>query len=355
MDTYCHPSDGKPRSCAIAITRPPEIVSCLKIFHPKRDFLIILDSHARPSHPNGAAIVFCESSSTAAQYLADLFKVDDNLFSPDSGLQWQAELLAHVSGNFFVSSRRDLQMSLDAKTVLREANCSSLLEKTQVKELESQNRYKEEENKRLQKEVDQLEDQLKAARTENDRKQDEIKKLKDRVAQMEEDFKTVLYKKTHSSGSLTSNRKPTTAGSQTFYTKGGPSYSSRVSTFSSSLSKEAQSSGTKGKQSMSDHELAQLMQAEFDNEDRQLSAQMQQLSEMKQPTFDCGICFETYPLDDKTQLQGCKHLFCRDCIRNYVSSKLQERKYPLSCPACSANPGDGNPGSKSTLFYTQLY
>ena len=86
---------------------------------------------------------------------------------------------------------------------------------------------------------------------------------------MEEDFKNVLYKKTHSSGSLTSNRKPTTAGSQTFYTKGGPSYSSRVSTFSSSLSKEAQSSGTKGKQSMSDHELAQLMQAEFDNEDRQ--------------------------------------------------------------------------------------
>lgn len=346
MDSYCYPQDDKPRSCAIAITRPPEIVSCLKITHPKRDFIVILDSHSRPSHPNGAAIIFCESASSAAQYLADLFKVDESLFAPDSGLQWQAELLGHVSGHFFVSSRRDMRMAFDASLVMRETNCSLLLEKNRVKELESQNKHQETEIVRLQDSNKRLEEQLTAARAEKTGIQDETQKLKNYIAQLEEGFQTVSYGQTSKSRKTMNSKNSSGLQSQTTRRSPSPAYiGSGVSSFSSSLKKEVRpDTSAKGKRKISDLELALLMQNEFDNEDKQLAAQMQQLLEVKQATFDCGICFDQLPLDDAARLQGCQHIFCRECIRGYITSKLNEKKYPIPCPMCATNK-DGNTAS----------
>ena len=84
-----------------------------------------------------------------------------------------------------------------------------------------------------------------------------------------------------------------------------------------------------------DLELATLMQLAYNAENDELTAQMRYLLRDKQEIFECGICFETLPLDDVASLDGCQHQFCRDCLRSYVSSKIEDRRYPISCPVCS--------------------
>lgn len=84
------------------------------------------------------------------------------------------------------------------------------------------------------------------------------------------------------------------------------------------------------------------MQLEYQEEDEALITQMQHLrTSYTQETFDCSICMEKLPIDDIAQIDGCQHSFCRDCIRHYISSKLEERKYPIPCPCCTAK-SDGN-------------
>lgn len=65
-----------------------------------------------------------------------------------------------------------------------------------------------------------------------------------------------------------------------------------------------------------------------------------------QPTFYCGICLEDHLAEDVATVDMCGHMFCRDGVRNYISSKLNERRYPISCPSCHvAVGGQDEPGS----------
>lgn len=153
-------------SRALVITRPPEIITCLLIAHPLCDVFVVFDSHPRPTHPLGAAFFFCSSITSAAQYLADLFPVDARLLSPDSGLQWQAELLAHVSGHFFECSPGEMSMSRDAESAFIEASCAILLAKVQESEKESENNFLRAENERLTQELEQAEEEAKVLKNE---------------------------------------------------------------------------------------------------------------------------------------------------------------------------------------------
>ena len=69
---------------------------------------VVFDSHPRPDkHPHGAAFIFKNSASGAARHVADLLRYDERLLH-DSTVQWQAQLLAHCSGDIFVA--RDSHM-----------------------------------------------------------------------------------------------------------------------------------------------------------------------------------------------------------------------------------------------------
>lgn len=50
--------------------------------------------------------------------------------------------------------------------------------------------------------------------------------------------------------------------------------------------------------------------------------------------FTCGICLEYGELS-AVHIQGCRHRFCRDCVRRYVRAKLEERRFPVACPLCT--------------------
>ena len=74
-------------------------------------------------------------------------------------------------------------------------------------------------------------------------------------------------------------------------------------------------------------------QHEFD-ENRHLPAQQSHPARIQQSTFHCGVCLETYAVDDIARVDPCTHAFCRECIKSYVSSKLKERHFPIFCPTC---------------------
>ncbi|KAH7920857.1 hypothetical protein BV22DRAFT_1097439 [Leucogyrophana mollusca] len=91
-------------------------------------------------------------------------------------------------------------------------------------------------------------------------------------------------------------------------------------------------------------ELASQLQSDFDREDRHLRSQREDLAYTVQTLFQCGICFDELPEDDVMRLELCRHPFCRGCMRGYISSKLDEHRFPILCPTCATDKSQVNPG-----------
>ncbi|KAI0260310.1 hypothetical protein BC834DRAFT_554275 [Gloeopeniophorella convolvens] len=88
-------------------------------------------------------------------------------------------------------------------------------------------------------------------------------------------------------------------------------------------------------------ELAARLQRQFDDEDRALAAERATLAAAQQRVFDCGVCMDTLPEDEITTIEPCGHAFCRECMRGLVVSQIDQRRFPVLCPGCTAGPGKG--------------
>ena len=86
----------------------------------------------------------------------------------------------------------------------------------------------------------------------------------------------------------------------------------------------------------SSEELAKFLQAQFDEEDQKLATEHQRL-QRRYKVFECGVCFETFVQDFVARVRGCKHSFCRDCLRQHATTTIEDRRYPIPCPACLAD------------------
>lgn len=65
---------------------------------------------------------------------------------------------------------------------------------------------------------------------------------------------------------------------------------------------------------------------------------------------DCGICLESFKQEDMVEVEVCLHTFCRDCLRTYIETKVQDRKYPIVCPQCTIGEGErGHTAGEYTL------
>jgi hypothetical protein len=85
-----------------------------------------------------------------------------------------------------------------------------------------------------------------------------------------------------------------------------------------------------------DHKHALRLQSEFDTEHARIHQEHHELSTSTQPEFDCGICLDTHSEDHVAILESCGHKYCRSCMREYVSTKLKEHRFPMFCPTCLA-------------------
>ena len=89
---------------------------------------------------------------------------------------------------------------------------------------------------------------------------------------------------------------------------------------------------------------AMRLQDEFDDEDRALSTQRTELVNFAERLFECSICMDDVPMDSIAHIDSCGHTFCRECLRGHVVACLEEHKFPVRCPTCTANKGKGHTG-----------
>ncbi|KAF8817475.1 hypothetical protein BYT27DRAFT_7199003 [Phlegmacium glaucopus] len=50
---------------------------------------------------------------------------------------------------------------------------------------------------------------------------------------------------------------------------------------------------------------------------------------------ECGVCNELYGTLHIIELPTCTHTFCRECLRTFTKTKINEGRYPIFCPVCS--------------------
>lgn len=264
------------RSGVAVITRPPEIVACART---SQGVFIVFDSHSRPEHPKGSGLFLTKSLERAARYLHNLLYVDSSVLS-DSGLQWQAQLLANFSAHIFVSNS-SMQSDLPGLTQsLLECSLEVLTLRAQVADLTTQNQLLTEQSDRLEEELETLQDDHKRLG----------KQLREKTIHGEhEDTGSVVHSNYKGKGRA-----------------------------------EASTSA----------ELAWKLQQAFDSERAQIESDKQLVRSSAQATFDCCVCLETHPIDFSTAIPGCSHITCRNCLREHIVTMLRDHRYPLFCPGC---------------------
>lgn len=325
---------------ALVITRPPEIVCVLRIKVDGVATFATFDSHPRPKHPDGAALIIHPSLDAAASHLGRLLQFDPALLS-DPTLQWQAQLLAHYSAHMFVAKEVPAS-SPEITDALIDASLNMLLLQAKVSELESQVKTLELDNRQLTEENTQLET---------------------RVEDLEEEVKRQARRATFSGTALITphingGTSKKAAGSDTVTNfRGGyddrPVASSSKTIPSTNLSAEEDDESFAIRIQLEWQEqvepgatLAYQRQKEYEEEDRKLRAQYESLKQEQPATYRCGICLEEEAEDMVDKIEGCEHSFCRGCVLSYLRSKLVEHRFPIPCPICATDKSEEDPGSK---------
>ncbi|KAI9511016.1 hypothetical protein F5148DRAFT_1010122 [Russula earlei] len=300
-------------SAAVIITRPPEILTCLKLRLKTRNVFIIFDSHPRPSYPNGAGMTVSPSIEDTARRLTEIFPTVD---LPDSSLQWQAQLLSNYSGHVFVPHGVDMSTPTLWQAVL-ESSVAQLSMQAEIADLRSQNEFLKNEQQRLESEIREAEVQ--------------IRHQKRQIQQLESSTST------HKPSSSSSSSKVSTSAIKPF--------SSISSLFTGSTSGRAHGRIDNPPTPPFDPQdgllYAMRLQHEYNEEDRALSAQRIELEKSAPRLFECSICMEEIPEDSIARPDPCGHSFCRACLRGHVTARLDEHRFPILCPTCTADKGKG--------------
>lgn len=278
--------------------------------------------------------------------LSQILHVDDSLLV-NGGLQWQAQLLAHYSGHIFISKGKDFTNPADSLQTIIEASLAILEIKAEIADVKYQNSLLASDNKRLESEMEQMEDKFR-----------------------EEREKLIRLSKT----STRSTNRGIVNASNVAGSSRGP-FPPSVSWDSSSslhddkpwLSSSARKDDARhlasdyrnydmGSRPLSQSDfldenaaIAAQQQRQYDEEDRSIRAQRDELSNYTQRRFECGICLEELPEDWVARVDPCGHSFCRECVRNYIGSKLEEHRFPILCPMCTTTKGDPSGEQNSTL------
>jgi len=254
----------------------------------------------------------------------------------DSFLQWQAQLLGNYSGHVFVPHGIEMSTPTLWQAVL-ESSLAQLSMQAELADLRSQNDLFQSEQQRLENEIKEAEVQS--------RQQER------RIRQLESSATNSRYYRPstpprQSSSSSSSTRFSSHSSSSKASTS--PSTSTGTSTFASS------SAGSGFDRTLGRHGspptppvdredglmYALRLQCEYDDEDRALSVQRTQLAKSAQRVFECSICMEEMPMDSIARIDSCGHTFCRECLRGHISARIDEHRFPVLCPTCTANNGN---------------
>jgi len=345
-------------SAVVIITRPPEIIACLKLrlATQNSDVFIIFDSLQRPSYPNGTGMIVSPSIEGTARQLAELLPT---VGLPDGFLQWEAQLLANYSGHVFVSHGVETSTPTLWQAVLESslAQLSMQSDIAELRNLRSQNEFLKNEQQRLESEIKESE-----ARG---RKQERLIRQQ-RQQQQQQQFRSSSGSQKYFDHSFAPPRQFSSLTRQSSTPSSSKASTSSLNPFGpdsrSVGSSSSRALGYLGKPPTPPSDRgdgileAMRLQNEFDKEDRALSAQRAELAKSAQRLFECGICMEEMPDDSIARPDPCGHTFCRECLRGHVTARLDEHRFPILCPTCTAGKGKAKeaPGEVSQSLALDL-
>ena len=390
-------------SAVMIITRPPEIIACLKFAKPNaksrssaldNPVFVIFDSHPRPSHPQGAGLSFSTSIENTARTLSDILPtMDESMFdSPD--FQWQAQLLSNCSAHVFVARHR----RKDHEAAMVRSSLAILDLRAQISELRRENRKLDSDKIELESEASRLRASIRQEQAKLKQETFGLTSFASRT--LGRSFGLISHAVAGPSGasnthtrsidtsstipvkraSPVSHSVPSATGATSIFADNPPPVPSQMpSSYEEFDFEDGSDINTDDPwirstrlalqlQNEFDHEerrlrrehahlvrqarkefdaedrrlhqdharLARQLQNKFDVEDQQLRQEQEQLAHFIQATFQCNICLDELPEDDVAKIDGCIHMMCRTCLREFVSSKIQEHRYPIFCPVCTA-------------------
>jgi rubrerythrin len=85
-----------------------------------------------------------------------------------------------------------------------------------------------------------------------------------------------------------------------------------------------------------DAETAALLARQFEEEDARIQREHSELMSSAQKTFECSICMDEHVEEDLAAVDMCGHKFGRECLKDFIASKVDQRSYPIVCPICIA-------------------
>jgi hypothetical protein len=290
------------------------------------NIFLIFDSHPRPSHPHGVGFTFNSSIDSTARALTELFAVDSRLLA-DKGMQWEMQLLANFSGHMLLSIPEAEDSFAELSVTVLESSLEILALRAEVEELKSRNLS-------LIKDKKLLENKLDDTFAKTSVKRDKRKSRSNYAAPSESLVHQGSYAFASSSKTDSDywSHDAQSPRSPVIYYSGEP--------FSPSTADDQDPSTL---DSTSDDVLRQSanvalqMQIQFEEEDRRLRAEHAELvAHSIQTIFKCSVCLDEHPEDYVASVDTCRHTFCRDCLRAFIISKLDEHCYPIFCPICTA-------------------
>jgi len=253
----------------------------------------------------------------------------------DSFLQWQAQLLGNYSGHLFVPHGVEMSTPTLWQAVL-ESSLAQLSMQAELADLRSQNDPFKSEQQRLESEIKGV--------------QVQSRQQERRIQQPESSAPSPRYYRPSTPPSQPPSPPPSTRFSyHPSPSKAFTAPSTSTSTFASSSAGSGfdRTLGRHGSPPTlpvdreDDLMYALRLQREYDDENCALSVQRTQLAKSIQRLFECSICMEEMPVDSIARIDSCGHTFCRECLRGHVSARIDEHRFPVLCPTCTANKGKG--------------
>lgn len=262
-----------------------------------------------------------------AEYLTQLLPFDNRVL--EGGVQWQAQLLGNMSGHTLIA-RDNPSTSMDGD--LMAASLDILTLKSELLQLKTEKDALAEENKRLQGTVKRYKDAEESSGW---------------SLSSFPIWSTVTSSKGSSAGS--SKRRWETPSSSSTHrhssTRAKPPPPKSTPNTSSSHQRrdtvDTLSVEFAGMDLDPDLEYAIAQQRMYDEENARLAAERSRLGNSVPygdlGTFECGVCFEEQSKEFVAKVEGCRHNFCRTCIRTYLETQVEARRYPIFCPSCVAD------------------
>lgn len=308
---------------AMVVSRNASTTACLKLRENSKDVFLVLDFPLAPSEygrDDGTtpSLVISTSLEQTAARLSGILPVDNHLLTRDR--QWQAQLFTSCSICMFAPA--------EGAALLSEAESSAVNESVALLrvmgEIDDLGRDSERERER------EREENRDRDRTQND--------------QPSGSSRTGLWK-----------RIPFGAG------RAGTTSRRRVSRVGGGSMGEGSSARTgklRSKTTFIPYEQTKRYCRIFFSDDELPSPASQSRSPIsespsseasrsdEEACFECVICFEDVPEEEGSRLLPCGHEFCRDCLAEYVCSKIEDRKFPVFCPLCMTEHGNANPSGE---------